>query len=86
MARYIFEANTSDGRVQFIRWDTKTGERVRDEQWNSPIKDIWGVSASEDTCTISTKNHGWYSVHKAYDILVNGEKVTFEQFVEFINM
>lgn len=72
-------------KIQCIRWDTQTGERIRDEQWCTPISDIFAVTANEDSYTISTRKNGWYSIHRVYDIRVDGVKMTFEEFVSYMD-
>ena len=89
MSRFIMEVNflTVNGqkKIQCIRWDTQTGKRIRDEQWCIPTSDIFAVTANEDNYTISTRKNGWYSIHRAYDIRVDGVKMTYEEFVSYMD-
>ena len=85
MSRFIMEINflTDNGekKISCIRQDTKVRNELLDERWSTPVSDIFTITANEDDYTISTINHGWYTIHKAYDIRVDGEKMTFEEFV-----
>lgn len=89
MSRFTIEVNflTGNGEkeISCIRRDTKVRNELLDERWGTPVSDIFAITANEDDYTISTRKHGWYTIHRAYDISVDGVKMTFEEFVNHMD-
>lgn len=89
MSRFIMEVNfltvNGEKEISCVRQDTKARNELLDERWGTPISDIFAITANEDDYTISTRKNGWYTIHKAYDIRVDGVKMTYKEFVSFMD-
>ena len=89
MSKMLMEVNflTVDGekKIQCTRWKQGVGGRVRDEQWITPKDDLSQIMTSDHDCAIFTKNYGWYAIHKAYEIYVDGVRASFTEFIELLN-